>query len=351
MLKYALGAAALALALFSVVTVAPMATAFASHNGPFLFQGKGPGGDRGNGVLARVTSVQGNTIQATSYRGATVTITVSGATTYTMAGQKASLSDVHNGSIIAVQGTSTGTSSYNATAITIILPRVGGQVTGVQGSTITLAGPFGVSRTVQVNGNTRYLRAGKAASLSDVKVGSRIEAEGNTTGNGTLQALVVQIELPHLAGKVTAINGSSFTVQTLRSIFKGGAATTVTVTTSGATTYVSPNNASASASSIKVGSYIVAEGTLSSDGKTLAAERIEILPAPGTAGRFGHFFGLQHGFGFGNPGLQGGFHGLFRGGGLQSPFGGREWQGGRFFDRGRFAPGGNTFSTSGVTNA
>src|SRR5205807_5695871 len=95
---------------------------------------------RGGGLT--VTGVSGNTITATGRGGQTITVQVSATTAYTEAGASAALSDIHAGSIIAVQGSYANTSgtTINATGVTILLPMEAGVVTTVNGDTLTLTG-------------------------------------------------------------------------------------------------------------------------------------------------------------------------------------------------------------------
>ena len=255
--------------------------------------GWGRGGRRGHvgfGRVLAVTGVSENTITATGRRGQTVTVQVSEATTYTEAGASASLTAIHPGSLIAVRGSRADTSAttINATRVAILLSRVAGVVTNVTGNTITLTGFDGASHTVNVTGQTRYQKAGASAALSDVTSGTAIVAAGTLDSNGTLTGVRVLIRVPRIGGEVTAVNGSSYTVTA-----RFGATYTVNPTSS--TTYANPNGTATSASAVKVGTYIAAEGTLSADGKTLTAQRILVVPA-------GRGFG-RHGFGSGGPGF------------------------------------------------
>jgi hypothetical protein len=238
--------------------------------------------------------VSGNTITATGRGGQTVTVQVSATTAYTEAGTSASLADIHPGSFIAVRGSVAGTSAttINATSVTILLSREAGVVTNVAGDTITLTGFDGASHTVSVTGQTRYQKAGASAALSDVTTGTAIVAAGTLDSNGTLTAVRIMIRVPRVGGEVTAVNGSSYTV-TARF------GTTYTVNTTSSTTYVNPDGTAASASAVKVGTYIAAQGTLSADGKTLTAQRILVAPA-GTGRGFGF---RRHGFDRGGPGF------------------------------------------------
>ena len=257
--------------------------------------GWGWGGRRGHvgfGRVLAVTGVSENTITATGRGGQTVTVQVSETTTYTEAGASASLTAIHPGSLIAVRGSRANTSAttINARAITILLLREAGVVTNVSSTGITLTGFDGASHTVSVTGQTRYQKAGASAAPSDVTVGTAIVAAGTLDSSGTLTAVRVTIRVPTVAGEVTAVNGSSYTV-TARF------GTTHTVNATSSTTYVNRDGTATSASAVTAGTYIAAQGTLSADGKTLTAQRILVVP-PDTDRGFG-----RHGFGSGGPGF------------------------------------------------
>ena len=261
----------------------------------------GRGGRRGHAGFGRVLAVTGvseNTITAKRRGDQTVTVQVSDTTTYTEAGASASLAAIHPGSLIAVRGSRANTSAttINATRVAILPSRVAGVVTNVTGNTITLTGFNGASHTVSVTGQTRYQKVGASAALSDVTSGTAIVAAGTLDSNGTLTGVRVLIRVPRIGGEVTAVNGSvngsSYTV-TARF------GTTYTVNATSSTTYVNRDGTATSASAVQVGTYIVAQGTLSADGKTLTAQRIVVAPA-GTGRGFGFH---RHGFGSGGPGF------------------------------------------------
>jgi hypothetical protein len=224
-----------------------------------------------HGVILRVKSVNGTTISATTWGGRPVTVTVSGTTKYREDDMSATLSDVHPGSMILVRGARVGADTIEATNVIIVLPHIGGVVTAVNGSTLTVTGFDGVSHTISVNGNTHFERAGHPATLADVKVGTAIVAEGTENPDGSLSAVEVMIQVPRVIGRVTSINGTSMTVTSPDG-------TVYTVTTSGSTVYAAPGGTSVSPSSVQVGSFIVAQGTLGADRHTLSALRIIVLP-------------------------------------------------------------------------
>ncbi len=244
-------------------------------------------GGFGGGLV--VTGVNGTTITATGRRNGTVTVQVTATTVYTEAGASASLSDVTSGETIAVRSANADrmatTTTITATGITIVLPHVVGVVSAVNGSTLTLTGFNGATQTVTVTPATRYEKAGQSATVSDISAGTAIAAEGVRGTDGSIAAKLVTIQLPRLAGQVTAVNGASITIN-------GRQGSSDTITTSAATTYVNADGTAATASTIKTGSFIVGEGALSSNGKTLSAQRIIV----GSFGR-GEGGGRMPGFG------------------------------------------------------
>jgi hypothetical protein len=242
-------------------------------------------------ALVTVTAINGQTITATFGGGkgieggpfmigkpgfgigssspVTLTIDVNSTTVYTRAGQSASLGDIQVGSVLSVQGTNTGTNTITASAIEIVLPQRMGVVTAVNGNNLTVTGFDARTYTITVGGDTTYRRAGQSAALADVAVGSLISAEGTLNSDGsTLNAQAVMIQLPRVAGRVTAVSGNTVTVQ-------GPDGTTSTVQLTDTTTYRAGPQATASKSSITTGSFIMAEGTLGSDG-TLTALHVDV---------------------------------------------------------------------------
>jgi len=88
---------------------------------------------------------------------------------------------------------------------------------------------------------------------------------------------------PRADGQVTAINGDTITIKAdsdQGQTNEYGNVTTVVLTNS--TTYQADHNGSATTkASIKVGSFIIAEGTLSGDGKTVTASKVSVMPDGG----------------------------------------------------------------------
>jgi len=318
---------------------ATLGASSAQAGGADLLTGFGAGDGRdggfarsacGAGVAGQVTSVSGNTINLTGWRAGAATVTVGATTVYTAAQQTASLADVHTGSRILACGTGSST-SVQATKVYIVLPLVDGVVTGVNGSTLTLTSPNGATRTVTVSSATTYDKAGRGAALGDIMNGTAIAAQGNVGSDGALSAVRVEIQTPRVAGQVTGVNGSTITLANPRGMngmsSMNGVSGATTVVTSAQTTYsvisataeMTPTTTTGTSDAVKTGVSIIAQGTLRSDGKTLDALRIIVLPAnTGAYARHGRhgFFGRGSGGSGGSYGPRGGFSRGFGSGGF-----------------------------------
>jgi Domain of unknown function (DUF5666) len=209
-------------------------------------------------------------------------------------------------------------------------PLAFGTVTAIHGNTITIksdANPGFAPPDVKATVNTILLTGttiihtgrGQTGSASSIKVGERIAATGKLSSDGkTLTASGVRARTmgprqglrvafgpiafgPHVDGKVTAVNGNTITIQPDANRHAGSreyqSVTTITLT--GGTTYLAGPGAKADAASIKVGSFILAMGTLSTDGKTLTAK--QVLIGVGMGHVFGHGDRFGPGMGFGPP--------------------------------------------------
>ena len=68
---------------------------------------------------------------------------------------------------------------------------IGGAIQSLTGDTITLTTRDGGTATVKVSPDTRFMREGQAAKLSDFKVGDRVMVRGESTGENTWKAEMV----------------------------------------------------------------------------------------------------------------------------------------------------------------
>jgi hypothetical protein len=279
-------------------------------------------------VAGKVTAVNGNTVSIAPTAGwrdegsSVTTVLLTASTQYVSGPDTAATKDVVKvGSFIVAEGTLSSDGKTLTASRVVVLPAAPagdrivhfagpgaiGKVTAVSGNAITIspiARPDGQASsvtTIDVTGSTQYLsKPGSASGLSAVKVGTYIAARGTLSGDGkTLTASQVVIlpaapdilAGPRVIGKVTAISGNTLTI-TPGMGWKGGAATATTVVLSPSTKYETRSASGptgADRSAIKVGSYIMAEGTLSADGKTLTASRVMILPSAPMFGQFHQF--------------------------------------------------------------
>lgn len=164
-------------------------------------------------------------------------------------------------------------------------------ITAINGNSISLKTKDGWTRTITVDSGTTYSKGGATIALGDLKVGDQVGFRQTLETNGSWTIDSIVVILPHAGGEVTKISGSTITVDQ-----RDG--TTATITVNGQTKYSVNGDDSAALSDVKVGMFLVAEGTKNSDG-SLTATQVKAA-TPGTfEGR-----GRRFGFGFG-PGFDG----------------------------------------------
>ncbi len=145
-----------------------------------------------------VHSVSGSTLVIVDQQGFWRTVDVAADATVTRGGQASSLSAVKVGDHVRAAGTiASDNTTLDATSVQIQLPHVGGQVTSVTGTTITVTGPGGTTWTIDTTAPTTFTTASgpgstTASSLSAVTSGSFVDAAGTLQGT-TLTATSVTV--------------------------------------------------------------------------------------------------------------------------------------------------------------
>ena len=139
-----------------------------------------------------ITAINGNDISLQTEDGWTRTITVDADTEYSKSGDDIALSDLAVGDTVGFRQTREDDGTWTIDAIVVILPHVGGEVTAIDGSTITVAGRGDETATITVNGDTTYQVNGDDATLADVEVGMVLIAEGTDNGDGSITATEVK---------------------------------------------------------------------------------------------------------------------------------------------------------------
>lgn len=149
----------------------------------------------------QVTAVSASTITVKDRQGTSHTIHTSSSTTVERADTASSLSAIKVGDEIVAFGAKNSDGSLNAEQIDVRLPHAGGQITKVTSSAITVTGRDGASQTIHVTGSTRYVTITMGANgptrttttLSALKAGVHVNAEGVKNSDGSLTAAVVTI--------------------------------------------------------------------------------------------------------------------------------------------------------------
>ena len=210
-----------------------------------------------DGVVASATTAA---LSVTGKDGAATSVALTANTIFTKFGATANASAVAVGDKIHAEGQLDASGKFTALTVKIAAPKSNGEVTAVSGNAITLA-EKGTTKTVTVTSATTYKRAGQAAALTDVAVGSRLHTEGTVAADGSFTAVVVKIELPKVHGDVTAVSGSTITVTDKDQ--------TRTFTVTGKTVFTK-GSASATLGDVVIGVHVDAEGTASSAGAITA---------------------------------------------------------------------------------
>jgi Domain of unknown function (DUF5666) len=139
-----------------------------------------------------VTAVGPSSITVMGRGGATRVITVTDATAYRLGKAAGSKADVKVGVRVNAQGTLSG-DTFTASTVRVLLPDVQGQVSAKTADSITVKHRDGSTTVIHVTAVTTYEVEGKdPASLADIAVGDRVEAEGILRADGSMDAVAVE---------------------------------------------------------------------------------------------------------------------------------------------------------------
>lgn len=219
----------------------------------------------GFGASGRIQALNdgGFTLLNSKHSGTgTVTVNVSSSTKMQEGQVQISLRDLQPGENVAVFGDKASAGSLNARLVRVAL--AGGQVTAINGSTISLSrGIKGTQISVTTSAATKYYLAGQPVPASQLHVGDTVGVAGAVSNKASVAATAIFIREPHVAGKVTTASGNTITMQA-----KGGITWTVTVDSS--TKYLKDGQP-ASLADVQVGSEIGVVGVQSGDHALTAA--------------------------------------------------------------------------------
>jgi hypothetical protein len=160
-----------------------------------------------------VSAQSASSLTVVQANGASATLAIDGNTTFFEGKSSLTVAALATGEHVNVAPSLTA--SATAARIDILLIKLGGTVSAVNSSAITVTGAAGFTGTVDVSGTTVYTQAGKSATLGNVLVGMRIVATGTVSADqSALVASSVAIGSPTtFTGIVTAASAASLTVQ------------------------------------------------------------------------------------------------------------------------------------------
>jgi hypothetical protein len=157
-------------------------------------------------------------------------------------------------------------------------PREGGPVgrfgheitiSAIDGSNVSLKTADGWSRTIAISASTTLTKGGQTIAVSDLKVGDTVTFQQTRNSDGTYTVTALQVVVPVVAGSVSAVSDSGFTLKS-----RDGTSWSVSVDSSTKYTQGSARTAG-SKSDVKVGSEVVVQGTQGS-GNTIAALSVAV---------------------------------------------------------------------------
>ena len=155
-------------------------------------------------AAGEVTALTSSTMTLKGRGDTTRTITLTGSTVYTLGKAKGAKSDLVVGSRVVVEGTVSGT-TFTALSVHIALSNAAGEVTAKTADTITVKGRGGKTTVIHISSDTTFKVRGKdAATLADIAVGDRVEAQGTRRADGSLDALNVHGRAPHVKDSTKA---------------------------------------------------------------------------------------------------------------------------------------------------
>ena len=139
-----------------------------------------------------ITAISGSNLSLKTDDGWTRTITVTTDTAITRAGATIPITDLKVGDEIRFRQQRQDDGTYTITEVHLVIPSVAGQVTKIDGSTITVQRFDGTTQTIHVDSATTYRVAGVTdPTLSDIKVDAFIVAQGTQRTDGSLDAEAV----------------------------------------------------------------------------------------------------------------------------------------------------------------
>lgn len=162
------------------------------------------------------------------------------------------------------------------------MPQLAGRVVSVSTAKIVVEGPGGLRQSLVTSSSTTYRELDTPVALSTVVAGEDVVGFGSVAADHSeLNATTVAIVGPVAGGKVTAVAGSTITVESPRG--------TIKISTTSSTIFRA-SSGSSSLASVKTGDLVLAVGLQAGKGG-FTASGVWSRTAAGSAGSLGAVFG------------------------------------------------------------
>jgi hypothetical protein len=143
--------------------------------------------------------------------GKAVTVNLTSDTRYRKDRQPVTLADFKVGDTVMVGGDPAGENAWNARFVSsrsggdaemreaLGKRFIAGEIKAIEGTSLTILRPDGVTQTIQVDENTSFRRQGESVTLADFKTGDHVFGRGELK-NGTFVAAVLNAGDPRQMG-------------------------------------------------------------------------------------------------------------------------------------------------------
>jgi hypothetical protein len=250
----------------SAVSVASASSNGSRHSDHEGFAGKAHWAVGLGGVEPAVTKTS---VTVTAHDGTSTMYTITPTTTFAEGSTTVPATDLVVSSHVDIQVTTALPTT--ATAINIKVKRarsirLGGLVTAVNATSVTVTGWNGTSSMFTVTGTTTFSEGGATVVATDLVVGDFADIQVLSTAMAT--ATSINIELARFGGQVTALSGDTITIT-------GHKGVTQTIEVGTSTTYAK-DGAPAALTDVSLGDLVSAQGTIGATATTLNATSVTI---------------------------------------------------------------------------
>jgi hypothetical protein len=248
------------------------------HGGP----PKGEKGSKGPGKRAiTITAIDGSRVSLATEDGWTRTIILGPDAAVMRSDAKIAVTGLKVGDEVRIRQVRNADGSFTIVELRVVMPHLGGTVTVVGDTSLTLKLHDDSTRVITLTTDTTYRVGAKAGTRADVTKGADVDVEGTPGAGGAFTASTVHVKLPKLDGVVTGVSGSTITIMT-----HGPDGAKAIIHVGSATAYGVPGAAGVASGGLKdiaVGKRIKAEGTLRADG-SLDATSVDVHGPKGDNG-------------------------------------------------------------------